>query len=284
MNKNAQIDLRLAVNYVPACSCIFRLLVYLYLRDALVGALDTDHLYVFLGMLLYLDRVVQGEFLFFDGNSLLFSVFFADFYQHVRETPHDIHFAVFLVYFFWGLFSVAAITDLGSKTWRAPLGIDLANIYAVLVLVVLFFLLFYPMQSEPTGCRQGKAAAFVLITTVWVYLTNLENAYCKKTYHLYFLTRFLPILILPMWMSIVVFVMALTAVAWRFWTYIPFQIGAETPKTEYREVELAWNAPAEPEPVKLAEVKPAVEMEDLQATLDMFRLAKEAAQKPKSSV
>lgn len=54
------IDLSLAVNYIPACSCMARLFAYLlWLTVTATYASDDVRMFGVLGVLLYVDRVTQ---------------------------------------------------------------------------------------------------------------------------------------------------------------------------------------------------------------------------------
>jgi uncharacterized membrane protein len=211
------IDLTLAVNYVPACTCILRLLAYLLCLTVLSHYGD-PRTYVLLGVVLYLDKCSQGLHVFLDSNSILMTVFAANVYQHLRKISDDIHFTVILAYFAWGVWSCILLHDRGivSDFVQANMPVPgyLVEVYATSLIVC--YLLFHTAPSEPYGCLLGQALAFAILSIVWTYLVGLRKH--DQPLHCRIVTRFLPILILPMWMSVIFGVACVGLLAWHFRT------------------------------------------------------------------
>lgn len=202
------IDLTLAVNYIPACSCIIRLLVYL-LCLTILSHYGDDRTYVLLSLLLYIDRrasqapqiLISSTSHILDSSSILLTVFFANVYQHLRRTTDDVHFTVLLVYFFWSLFAGALILDRGTLTHFLENRLPFPGyiVESQVTCLVIGYLLYHPAQNEPYGCLLTQAISFAVLVIVWVYLVGLKNPTHMTSRYI---ARFLPVLILPIWMSI----------------------------------------------------------------------------------
>lgn len=227
-----RIDLSLAVNYIPACTCVLRMLMYLSI-SAFLLMYEDSRVYVVLGALLYVDRYIQGRVLFFDGNSILVSVFCVDVYQHLRGYTDEVVFTVLLAYFVWGIVSVFILLDVTGIVNNTPRKADYNNanddekehgstvmslcntehkqylswaIELVQVLgtaALLLFLLVHPTIREPFANHVIKSLCFVFLVIMWIYLVSIGNVYYCATHHVYFLVRFLPVIVLPIWMSMV---------------------------------------------------------------------------------
>lgn len=205
------IDLSLAVNYIPACSCIVRLLGYLLLSSVL-SVYEDDRTYVILAIILYIDRIIQDPHSFLDSNSIITAVFIVSVYQHTRTTKDDMFFAVLLVYFVWGLLACVFLLDiviLHRMAKYSPLCIN--TVQVIMTCGILLYLLFHSMHYEPPGCVIAKAVGFSLLVIIWIYTIGLKNNTGK---HQFFIVRFLPILILPFWMAVILWIALLSIIIW----------------------------------------------------------------------
>ena len=87
-----QVDLSLAVNYVPACSCIVRLLILLLFTSHI----DDEHEiggFVLVSLLVYLDRITNRVWagnVIFDSSAVIMAVFFAEIFQVLRVSATDV--------------------------------------------------------------------------------------------------------------------------------------------------------------------------------------------------
>lgn len=88
-----QIDLTLAVNYVPAAHCLLRLLFYLSLM-CLFRASEEIGGYSMLALLLWMDRVIFRVFvknIIFDSSAIILAVFASNVFLTLRgynTKPH----------------------------------------------------------------------------------------------------------------------------------------------------------------------------------------------------
>lgn len=194
------IDLSLAINYIPACSCLARLLCYL----AVQGATDlyADHrLVVVLGTLLYMDRVLQNKGSFFDSNAIIYTVYFAHIFQYVRGVDTQLYFSVLLVYFCSGLLSLFYLWDHPCMMKIAnKLLLPLETIQVWICILPVLYLLFSATQEEIYACYFCKAVCFAVLVIVWIYVIGLKYSRLNSQA---FVVRFLPILILPIYMAVV---------------------------------------------------------------------------------
>lgn len=196
--KAEHIDLSLAVNYIPACSCVLRLGVYLFIQG-LTTLYDDSRLFVVLGTLLYMDRVLQARAHFFDSNSILYTVFFAHVFQAVRDPGTNLQFSVLLVYFLWGGCGAFFLWDHGflhKVANRLYLPLDTVQVW--LSMLPILYILFSGVEEEVYVCGLFKAFSFVILVIMWIYIIGLK--YAALHTHAY-VVRFLPILILPIWMA-----------------------------------------------------------------------------------
>ena len=87
-----QVDLSLAVNYVPACSCVVRVLVLLLFTSHIDDAYEIGG-YVLVSLLVYLDRITNRVFagnVIFDSSAVIMAVFFAQVFQMLRYSATDV--------------------------------------------------------------------------------------------------------------------------------------------------------------------------------------------------
>jgi hypothetical protein len=211
------IDLSLAVNYIPACSCLVRLMFYL-LCLSILSNYEDSRTYIVLAIMVYLDRwFTRGHHTtVFDTNSVLLTVFFAHVYQHVRRISDDVFFPVLLVYFLWAVFAIVCLVD-SQRVTQALLAVHIkVNTLGVLVVSgVLLFLLYYTGANEPYGCVILKSMGFTVCCISWIYLVGIGHSNDIMMSGMYII-RFLPILILPIWMAIIFSVVVVGCLVYLF--------------------------------------------------------------------
>lgn len=84
MHHHQVVDLTLAVNYLPACACLGKLLVF-SLAIALIPPGDEIKAFVPLAAMLYLDRMITRNIIF-DASAILMAVFFANVHASIQAT------------------------------------------------------------------------------------------------------------------------------------------------------------------------------------------------------
>jgi len=88
-----QIDLTLAVNYVPAALCLVRLLFYMFLMGVFRSGEEIGG-YSILGLILWMDRVVFRVYvknIIFDSSAIILAVFVSNVFLTLRTyntKPH----------------------------------------------------------------------------------------------------------------------------------------------------------------------------------------------------
>lgn len=206
------IDLSLAINYIPACTCLFRMALY-SIVDMFVFDWHDARLRATLGFVLYLDRVVQGKGMFFDGNSIIFTAFFAHEFQYIRKYSNNLDFTVLMVYFVWGLLAAFITADAHPVTQNIANMVKLNStlIQTICTISILSFLLYHTAINEHYLCDVVKANLFGIVSVIWIYIIGLKRG--TITTHS-ILVRFLPVLILPIWMSLVYFLLTFLLVVW----------------------------------------------------------------------
>lgn len=254
------IDLTLAVNYIPACSCTMRLLAFL-LWLSILAVYEGNRYYVILGIILYLDRIVHRHSMaIFDSNAVICTVFFSNIYQHLRKSSDDVHFTVLLVYFIWSVLSCAFQWNQGILLkWLKVIPFQSHLVEAHITAVVLLYLLYHTTQVEPYGCVIGKAIAYNLVVIAWVYVVGIRrtssnmNAKC--------IVRFLPVLILPIWMSILFTAVSVGIIIYHFKTLFQTVKPVQPPIQSVQQKELT-----------VIQEETTKDIDDIEA---VFRLAKQ---------
>ena len=80
-----EVDLRLAVNYLPACSCLCKVLVFMLLIGLVPPGHEARGGYIQLAAMLYIDRLHTRNMIF-DANAILMAIYFANVHAAVRAT------------------------------------------------------------------------------------------------------------------------------------------------------------------------------------------------------
>jgi hypothetical protein len=205
------IDLTLAVNYLPACFCIVRLIVYMTLLSVFTSLQDTlDHrLFIILLIIIYMDRIIiQGDLpLFFDGSAILLHVFLSNIYQHLRGISDDASFQVLIAYFAWCAWSGLLLWDsscVPRVLQTLPVHIKPSSLYTVTTSAFLLFLLFHTTPQEPYMLLFAKGLTYGLLAIMWIYVVALHDTRYQlpsDNVNIQVAARFLPILVMPVWMA-----------------------------------------------------------------------------------
>ena len=80
-----RVDLALAVNYVPACFCLCKVLVLMLALSLIQPGEEIRTGYIPLAAVLYMDRLVMRNMIF-DANAILLALYFANVHAAVRAT------------------------------------------------------------------------------------------------------------------------------------------------------------------------------------------------------
>lgn len=110
-----QIDLTLAVNYVPAALCLVRLMCYLFLMGVFHSGEEIGG-FTILGLLLWMDRVIFRVYvknIIFDSSAIILAVYVSNVFLTLRtyNTKPHMSFLGAVVNFGWMLSAVCMILE-----------------------------------------------------------------------------------------------------------------------------------------------------------------------------
>lgn len=196
-----KVDLRLAVNYVPACACLVRLGVLLL---ALTAAGGDAHWCLLVAAGLYMDRLVCRNQIF-DASSILLAVFFADAHGEVRATSHRAGLGLLVggLHACWAGACCLLIAE-PPRVRQLLRCVEQLGPPALMVFVVCATA-FLHAEVEPPGLRCLRAVAFAMLCFVWIYLVGVESQHGLehlKENSAQFLSRMAPVLYSPAWVAL----------------------------------------------------------------------------------
>ena len=276
-----KIDLALAVNYLPACFGMVRLLIYMTFLSICTPFEDKfdDRLFIIMFLLIIVDRIlIQGDqHIFLDGNAIMLHVFFSNVYQHIRGVSDNVNFSVLLVYFGWSLWSAVVLYDFGvvSKIFQtlSPFYLKPTHMYLSITNGILFFLLFHTAEWESNICRIAKGLTYGVLAIAWTYIVALNDTRFQlptDNINIQLVARFLPILILPIWMSGLYTAISLIIVVIHLRS-VYFSQDTNKKTDELTSVICA------PEPLKVEKLPTIVEAPEEPDIETLFRMAKAAS-------
>ena len=166
------VDLRLAVNYVPACVCFFKSVVLLCVLCG-IHTVNSVACYAPVALALALDRL-HSPVAIFDGNGVLLSLFFAHCVNHVREgglrSVLEVYYS-FVVSPLWPLLAVLALFDFPIPFLRQR-GLSALFCETALFVSVMAFM---PMDSESYVVRIVRGLVFVMLSFAWAYIIGIHQ-------------------------------------------------------------------------------------------------------------
>lgn len=202
-----QVDLALAVNYLPACNCLVKLLLFTAVLSVIPEGEEVLGGYLVLAALLYLDRMVTKNIIF-DANAILIAVFFANVHAVIRANgagmrPHPAF--MWLLHLAWFVACVVLVIDpppVRQLFERRAQANRLAPV--VLMLVVIVATSYFQGDLEPASLRAGRGLAFTLLSFAWIYVVGIHSQngieYLKES-SCQFVSRLAPVLYSPFWLS-----------------------------------------------------------------------------------
>lgn len=280
------VDLTLAVNYLPACGCLVRLIL-LMLALAMVPAGD-EILggYLAIAAALYLDRTLTHKIIF-DGNAILMAVFFANTHAVIRAATSTMRAyppVMGVGHLFWSAGCTILIADpplvRQALENRKVAGNKLILVTGMLVTVVVTA--YFQSDLEPIAIRACRALAFTLLAFAWIYMIGIHSnqgvGHLKES-SWQFITCLAPVLYAPLWLAVLFCPAAVWALVMHQrsrqkqqssggYQYAPL-LPVTTDDTISKE-------PSEPPPI--AETTPAIPQEDpeTQQMQELLRQAKQA--------
>lgn len=211
------VDLSLAINYVPACGCLLRLLCFLIIVYGIHPGQEIGG-YTILAALMYVDRVT-APLVIFDTNAVLVSVLLSLLHGVIRacQTGPAAHAVEGALGLFWSLACTGMILNppaLRQFCDRQALLERLGP--TLLMLLVVVYTSFIHADREPFAIQAWRSVGFSLLCFAWVYLVGLQDAQGVehlRTNSYRFVVRNAPMLYAPRWCTYVFFLMACLGLA-----------------------------------------------------------------------
>jgi len=224
------IDLTLAVNYIPAATCLLRLVFFIFLMT-LIKPGDELGGYSIIGLLVWQDRVVFKAYFpnqIFDGSALIIAVFASNLFLIVRNSNTGSHLSFMgaVVNFWWGMMCVGLILEPISMRRVFERRKKLYHILpAIITGVALLALAQVHADREDAGVKFTRGIAFALLSLVWIYVVALHQADQTKDSSAV-ISRFSPVLYMPVPLACLFALIASTCVGYQY--YLVFH-WSETP-------------------------------------------------------
>ena len=201
-----QVDLTLAVNYLPACACLCKLFLLMLAIGLVQPGDEVRGGYIPLAATLYIDRAITRN-LIFDANAILLAVFFANVHATVREASPKEGYWFFLwgLHLCWIIQCLMLIYEPGRLKWFLEKRIQASKaIPLLLMLMVLTGTAYVHCPLEPVPFRACRAMAFTLLSFTWIYVVGIHTTqgleYLKETSS-QFIVRLAPVLYSPPWLT-----------------------------------------------------------------------------------
>lgn len=294
------VDLTLAVNYLPACGCLIRLIM-LMLAIAIVPPGD-EILggYLAIAAVLYMDRTLTHKIIF-DGNAILMAVFFANTHAVIRASASSMRaYPVIMAvgHLLWACGCTLLIADppqIRQALDKRVAGNKLIPVSAMLITIVISA--YFQCELEPTPIRACRGLAFTLLAFAWIYVIGIHSnqgvGYLKET-SWQFITRLAPVLYSPLWLAM----LFCPAIIWALAVHHKSRLKQQEHSSHYQYAPLlqvstdhdpapAAKPPHEPPPIAdppqastgLATASAAAQGEDPETQHDeeLFRQAKQAS-------
>jgi hypothetical protein len=168
--QDSGVDLRLAVNYVPACVCFFKSSALLCVLSA-IHALQSVPCYAPVALAVALDRL-SAPVVIFDGNGVLLSLFLAHGVNHAREGLRaQLETPAFVVSLLWALLAGLALLECPIPFLRQR---GLQGLFVEMALFVTL-MAFLPIDHESYVVRIVRGLIFVLLGFAWTYVIGIHQ-------------------------------------------------------------------------------------------------------------
>ena len=271
------VDLTLAVNYLPACACLGKMLVFMLALTAIPSESEVDGL-VILAAVLYMDRLTTRNIIF-DANAILMAVFFANVHAGIRATSTHRAYGGLVdgMFLCWSMGSLMLILEPAPVKRMFDKRARMAKIVPVLLmLLIVTCISHFHCVLEPGGLRACRAVAFTLLAFAWIYIVGIHTPhgieYLKEN-SCQFVARLSPVLYVSPWVAIGFTFGAVGAFGVQFMRLVsvtePSSVQAGAGNSSLRDME-AQIVTASEEPVQTPVKKPEEPEED---ELQLFRQA-----------
>ena len=201
------VDLTLAVNYLPACECLGKMLIFMLWVAWIQPGGEVDA-YISLASILYMDRLVTRNMIF-DANAILLAVYFANVQAQLRAVSQHRAYPVLVdcMFVLWAMGSVVLIAEpmaVKNALERRPRANKLGAV--VLMLLIVPAIAHFHAPLETGGVRGCRAVAFTLLAFAWIYIVGIHTPhgieYLKENSS-QFVARLAPVLYTTLWIAVV---------------------------------------------------------------------------------
>jgi hypothetical protein len=200
------VDLRLAVNYLPACACLGKTLVLMLAIGQIPAGEEVDCL-ISLAAMLYIDRLITRNMIF-DANAILLALYFANVHSHIRAVSTHRAYGGLVdgMFLCWAMGSVVLISEpqvvkniLERRARATRLG------PVLLMLFVISAIAHFQAPLEPAGVRACRAVTFTLLAFAWIYIVGIHTTrgieYLKEN-SCQFVAQLSPVLYVSLWIAV----------------------------------------------------------------------------------
>lgn len=209
LSKMRDVDLRLAVAYVPGCVCVLKV-VLLEVLLMVADQFGVDGWYVAVCLVLWLDWHYQAkEAVIVDTSSVLCWIYFSCVVNRLRVimgSSGDISLLFMSVSVCWVCMCLYALAShLGVVLYNPSLRGLRVSLESTCVLVSC--VAFCPWSKELRVLRFCRGVLFALLCVIWLYAVDLRDGradpFAAKTIRIHTVILFLPILFTDLYVSVI---------------------------------------------------------------------------------
>ena len=200
------VDLTLAVNYLPACTCLVKMLVFMLGITSVYPGKELEA-FVILAAFLYMDRLLTRNIIF-DANAILLAVFFANVHAGIRAITMHRAYQTLMdgMFLFWAMGSVVLICEPRQVKQVLERRVRLSRVVPVmLMLAIQVGTSHFNQPLESGGMRTCRGIAFTLLSFAWIYIIGVHAThgieYLKEN-SCQFVSRLSPVLYVTPWIAV----------------------------------------------------------------------------------
>jgi len=215
-----QVDLSLAINYLPACTCFVKMVLFM---TCVISITQGEEIWLFfiLSFLLYMDRLIWRNIIF-DSNSILLAVFHSNVYRLVRSVAPitNMMITTIICHILWAAFCLTLLVEPQILSrWIDKRNRAYTLFPSLVMITVLSLFTFIREDIETSLTNFCRAIAFNLLCLVWIYLIGVNNTqsieYLKDNSS-QFISRMAPLLYSPIWISGIFCISSMIALLYQY--------------------------------------------------------------------